>query len=501
MSGLKYLYMGDAAADNTAFASIADQSGNGRTLVVSGTAAERPTSFPRNWLQGGAPVIAFDASKSQYAQDQTAGFAAYSVHTNQPNTYCAVAVEVYGLSGGEEQICGNWDFASANRNAWGIMLDGPTGSVLWRKLSTTGGGTQHIAATNVAGLRPGDAVYIEAWDAAKSWTLRVTRRARDDSDNSGADTVTTVTGSYATTADTSDHVTGITLATRSTLAAVFCQCRIMMLAEGVYGATTAADLVRLSAWVAARQSYALLACDAEAVLTYPTDYSDATHFDDSGFAILAAAGIVQEQAIATARGWAVAKNRGVIGDSRLMGTGASVLGTTDFRAVLAAGPFTGGYAPIGYGPIDDGAANANSKKHFARSGYTTRSQTAQTGHSQRSAHAASLDVFLNSATGTHRSVDVWHHMIGVNDLVQYERDGVDEWVRWVEYMTAQRIAFDGVTPAHVLYLEPVTGTTTTGTLQRTIRSRNRAYRRAVVYLRSLGYLVKLINTNDLTYHH
>jgi hypothetical protein len=204
-----------------------------------------------------------------------------------------------------------------------------------------------------------------------------------------------------------------------------------------------------------------------------------------------------EQSIVTALGLTGSIKVGVVGDSRMQGTGATIVGTNDARAIMQSGSL--GFTRVAVGPIDDGSASA-SKQHFARSAYVTRTiprGTLQVGHSQRSPHTLSIDSYVGPGK-SFNDTKIWVDCIGVNESALNQWNYVDEWVRMCEYRITQQVALTGVLPTFVLVNEPTTGATTTGPQQYMLRARNRAYHAAVTYLRTLT-TVAMVNANLESY--
>jgi hypothetical protein len=496
-------YYCNTAALEGSLASISDLSGNARTLAVSGTASARPIGYPRNVEQGFSPVYTFDSSSAQYAQDQLADKLTYWQPVHQPGIAIVWATQLMDGTGTDRMIWGNWGGATANQNSLSACYDGTNHTIY--STSKAGGGIQHLGGasgqvdTRIA-LRPGDCIVGSLQvTSGRATTLRVTRQARDTADNSGLPTLTTISGTYGTTPDTGAPDFGMTFGAFGGLGSP-CAHRMFAFLAARYDASTPGKVARMESWLASRLTFPLASPDVTATLTYPTHFSDTKHQNDAGHLIVANGVIAALQSIGSALGWSGTKRIGWIGDSRPAGTGASVLGTTDMRGKTAGGTYTG-WTYLGYGPIDDGSGNANSKFHFARSAYITITDGATLGHSPYAPHSVSLDVFVNAATGTHKIADCYVIMLGVNEDTNQHRDFVYEYLRKCEYLIAQRRLVDGATPAFVLVTEPVTGNTTTGPEQRLLRARNRGYSPIARQLISLGSAVRIVETNDLTYNH
>lgn len=495
-SNLLYLIDNSTGQDG-AYASIVDRSPGARTLTVSGSA---PSGWPRHWEEAGEPVINFNGALSQTAQDQGAGAISYVTPMHLAGSGFIYRGELRDQVA-DGQVVGTLN-GSSLACTFSLSWDGTNLAVYVS--STTGGGTFHIGpatgATTTA-VRPGDLftlTFLHQTD--KTWTIDIVREARSDQD---VRATTHLNGSYSSTIAAGDAPGGLTFSDYTGLGGSKKSHRLHTFAAFTIGASTTADVADMQAYLSNRCNFAFLTFAATGAPVYPGDYVDSTHWDASGHLVVATAGITAEQAAASARGWTTTKNVGVIGDSRFADPAADA-----FRALLAAGSYTGGFAHLGYGPIDDGSGNALSKFHFARSAYTTRSVAVSTqlGHSQLSPHSASVNVFINSATGTKPLVDLWHVMNGVNEIVGITLEVINTWdfvdalVSMCEYAAQQRALEDGGVPAFVLYTEPVTGSTTTGIAQRVIRSRNRAYHAGVAYLRSLGLTVLLVECNDESYN-
>ena len=212
-------------------------------------------------------------------------------------------------------------------------------------------------------------------------------------------------------------------------------------------------------------------------LVHPTNFSDGKHWNDSGHNLVGTCAYNCQAAALTAMGISSGTVKvGEIGDSRLAGTDATTIGTTDARAIrkgLAAGR---GYTDSPVGPVADVAGHL----HFARSGYTTRSNTisAQTGHSPRNAHAASLDAFVGSGK-SYNDTRLWIDSIHVNDVLGITESAANEWdwaderLRSYEYLCAQQFAINGWYPGIVILNEPLTSDAATAWSNRMITAYNR----------------------------
>lgn len=504
ISGLKYL-IGNTSTDG-AFSSIIDASPNARTLSVSATTSARPVGFPRNWEQNGLPVIGFNGGLSQYAQDQAGDAITYINFLHQ----AGVGIIWRGEIRNSGPIFGNWGGATSNQNA--ISLEHNGNSLIFYCLSKTAGGTTHFSATtnatptNIDSVRIGDVVTVTVLhNSNKTWSVEIIREARDTTDSRRT---ITISGSYVTTIDSTAASFGFTEGAYGGLA-TFGQHRTYALAVFTIGASTTSDVANAKAFIANKCNFEFLSYDASSPLIFAADGSqdypaaDGTHWNDSGHSKVGTAGRSVEQALATAQGLTGTVRVGVLGDSRFSGTGASSVGTTSSRAVLAAGSYT--YTRVASGPVNDGSGSA-AALHFARSAYITRSNslTAQLGHSQRGTHANSIDAYVGNSR-SFNNINIWHDCIGINEIVGVSTaasstyDWVDEWVRLTEYRITQQQTYGSIIPMFVLYTEAVTGSTTTGFTQRLIRARNRGYHAAVRYIKTLTNC-SLINLNDSTYN-
>ena len=499
--GLKYGYDNSTAFEGQ-YASIPDRSTNGRTLTVGGTGGTAPQGFPRNWDENGNPVISIDSSRSQFAYDAAGDALAYASFINQPGFGVCLRGQLNSDGSGiNVGIAGNWNILSSNQNAFQIYYAGSTMQLSVAVTSTAGGGTVHVLQQLAANaIRPGDVFeLVFLYQSDRTWTLDVRRMPR-----APGDTVTTFSFSGTGAAGAASGASfGLTLGTRGDRTIGFVPFNYYSLAIFTIGVTTTADVAAWRAATRAACEFNILAFDQSNPLVYPTDYNaDGIHWMDSGQAKVAAAGGPAETALAIALGIATGSNdTGCIGDSRLGGATASVIGVTDARAELQAAVHT--YTRVSVGPVNDGSGTP-SANHFCRSGYTTRSAGsgggAQNGHSQRSPDATTVNNWWGIGK-PYNNVRMMHVIIGINDLDganTWARDWVDELVRWLEFQILSQRAASGITPGFVLYTEPVTGTTTTGALQRLIRSRNRSYSAAVRYLRGITS-VQFVELNDETY--
>lgn len=492
--GLLYAYDHRHATEG-ALARLVDRSPAGRTLSTSSTESARPIGCARHWEQNGEPTITFDGAASQYAQDQASDAIAYAAPLHQAGLWLLWRGEILASSS-PITLCGNWGGSTSNQNALSVIYgEGGAETITVYVTSKTSGGTVHIAAATTAGLvRCGDVVTLTfRHETSKTWTLTVTREARHPGETRATETLS---GSYSNSIDSGLPAYGLTLASHGPLAA-FGSLRLHTLALGAIGPTTTADLAALTAALAARCDVTWLPYDGAAPLAYSADYADGTHWDDSGHAAVGALAAQLEAEAVRRLGLGGSVMVGMLGDSRLAGTGASAIGTTDARAKAHAAAT---FSRAAVGPVDDGSGTA-SKLHFARSGYTTRSAGSQTGHSQRSPHSTSIDAYVGAGK-SFNDTRIWTICLGSNDLTggsSLQRDYVDELARLVEYLVEQQGALARIVPAIVLLDEPVTGSTATGPVQRTIRARNRGYHAAVAHLRA-RCTVLLGTLNDPSYY-
>lgn len=490
--------------DGSMASGIADRSTNARTLNVSGTGSAQPVALPRVWALNGRPAVRFKSTSTQYAQDQ--GSLAYwnRLHRFQGTTIVWKGAILGTTTTGV--LMSTWGGGTSNQNAISVNWLGATEQIQLACTSKVGGGTVHVNATTTANvLHVGDVLTI-IWvmRSDNTWEARITREGRFPGQ---ADSTITLTGSKAGgTPDSGNGDFGPTFGAYGGLAtglmsSDMAECFVLSEAITLDGP----DHEAITDWLDGLYDVTFLSYDGENLLTYPTDYSDTTHWDDSGHDIVGDLLWTLQQAAATQLGVSSGTLRvGVLGDSRLMGTGASAVGTTDARAVLAANALGAAYTHLGVGPINDGSGNAASANHFARSGYATRTNSASSGHSQRTTSATTIDNYVG-ASKSYNATKLWHITLGVNEIVgttqaaQEQYEYVDELVRMVVFAYDSQVA-QGTTPGFTLCTEPVTGTVTTGPAQRLIRARNRAYHSAVAYLRSLGYVCVFGNTNDTTYN-
>lgn len=498
-AGLKYLYDNRAVADGSIGTSLADRSANARTLTCSGTATAQPVGSPRCFEFNAQPALIISSIQSQYAQDQAADKLTYAGFMHQAGV--AVAMRFQVMSGvANSPILTNWGGSTSNQNALTVLYEGGSEQIVVYVTSKTAGGTTHIAASSTAGhIRCGDVVTLTFEHRAdKTWTLTWTREKRANSGTNAAAVSSSSSGSYGSTIDTGTCDFGLTLNAYGGLAA-FGAMRMHTAAVMTIGATTVAELALWRTAVAA-QAFTLETPTSDNALTCPTDFGDAmTHPDDSGMTKLAALMIACEQAVVTALGATGTIKCMVIGDSRLAGSLASALGTTDARSLAQAGAT---YTRSAVGPVDDGTGSA-AKKHNAISAYVTRSTSIpQTGHSQRSASGTSIDNHFGSGR-LFNDTRLITMLIGVNDEGAngfMQRDFVNELALMIEYIYASVIAAGNPAPGFVIVTEPVTGTTTTGPLQRRLRSRNRAYSSLKQKMGAKGIVVILGNANDESYN-
>lgn len=498
-TGLKYLYDNRTLADGSIGTTLADRSANARTLTCSGTATAQPVGSPRGFEFNAQPALIMSSIQSQYAQDQAGSNLTYAGFLHQAGVAVALRFQVLS-SVANSPILTNWGGATSNQNALTILYEGGTEQITVYVTSKTGGGTIHIAAVSTAGeIRCGDVVTLTfEHKTDKTWILTYTREKRANSGTNAAAVTRVVSNSYANTIDATACDFGLTLNAYGGLA-TFGAMRLHTAAVMTIGSTTTAELVLWRAAVAQQQSFALETPTSDNALAYPANFGDATHPNDSGMVKLAALMVACEQAVVTALGAAGTIKCMVIGDSRFAGSLASVIGTTDARTLAQSGAT---YTRSAVGPVDDGTASA-AKKHNAISGYVTRTTSIpQTGHSQRSASGTSIDVHVGPGK-LFNDTRIFTLLIGVNDEGAngfMQRDFVHELALMIEYIYAAVIASGNPAPGFAIITEPVTGTTTTGPLQRRLRSRNRAYSALKQRLASASIVVRIGNANDESYN-
>jgi hypothetical protein len=514
------LYFYDnAEAQDGALTSLADKSGNDRTLTVAGGTAS-PVAMPRSPRMNLRPVIGFNDGLAQRMWDAASDAATY-------------ATQLTATAGGfgffwkgklldsntvDASLWGNWDDGTSNQNAFNLTYNGTY--LIPYLTSKAGGGTVHIG-TNTAqsdgrvALLPGDKIAVTGMIhiAAKTWTLKVIRARRDRND--AGPFVINASGSWSTAVDSGAADFGIVLgAFGGHGTSNVSGHHLEVLSVFLLGADSAAEVAELEAAVAARSDYALRVPDYTSNPIVAADFEvDGIHWKKAGATHWATNAIAAEQAMVERLGLNDGReiNSAALGDSRLGGHVPTdgTLGVDDPRAQLAAGTFVG-FTHVGYGPVDDGSGNDASKFSFARSAYVIRSQGsgggAQLGHSQRSPHSASIDKFVDALTGTHPLADLWHVLLGVNCLVgvpdvnRLAWEQADELLRLLEFIIEQRQLVDGFTPGIILYLEPITLTTTTGLPQRAIREFNAGVLRVAAALEAAGVEVIVVDLNDGTYH-
>ena len=498
-TGLKYLYDNRTLADGSIGTTLADRSSNGRTLTCSGTATAQPVGSPRSFEFNAQPALILSSIQSQYAQDQAADKLTYAGFLHQAGVAVALRFQVMTATA-NSPILTNWGGATSNQNALTILYEGAAEQITVYVTSKTGGGTIHIAAVSTAGeIRCGDVVTLTfEHKTDKTWILTYTREKRANSGTNSAAVTRVVTGSYASTISSAACDFGLTLNAYGGLA-TFGANRIHTAAVMTIGSSTTAELALWRASVAQTQSFTLETPTSDNALVYATDFGDATHPDDSGMVKLGALMIACEQAVVTALGATGTIKCMVIGDSRFAGSLASVIGTTDARALAQAGAT---YTRSAVGPVNDGSGGA-SRFHNAISGYVTRTTSIpQTGHSQRSASGTSIDAHVGPGKA-YNDTRIFTFLLGVNDEGSngfMQRDFVHELGLMIEYIYAAVIASGNLAPGFVLITEPVTGTTTTGPLQRRLRARNRAYSALKQRLAAEGIVLRLGNANDESYN-
>lgn len=491
-SGLLYAFDNSAQTEAT-LASVLDKSTNARTLSVSGTTAARPRAFPRNWAQNGQGVLSF-GNQSCYAQDQAGDALTYCTPLHQAGI--AIVLRAQILSNGP--IVTNWGGGTSNQNAFSIEYNDATGVVTVYVTSRTGGGTVHITAATSAGtVRLGDVFTLTfKHKVDKTWTLKIVREARDVG---SSQQTYNHSGSYASTISTAAPDFGLTIGSYGGLAS-FGSSRIHSLAIMQIGSSTDAQITAWENALAARCNFAFLAYDStQELLQGSGDFTDGTHWDTPGHTKVGAMMVALEQSIVTALGYVGTIKVGVIGDSRISGTPPTPSLANSCRAYAQTNAT---FTRSAVGPVDDGSGTA-SKNHFGLSARVMRSNSGgQVGHSQRSAHAASIDAYVGSGK-SYNDTDVWSWCIGVNDIVgaarPFEYDNVDERLRTMEYCYAQQRTLARV-PGFVVMNEPTTGSTTTGPAQRLIRAYNRELHAMVANARGQGFKVAFGDLNETTYH-
>lgn len=490
--------------DGALSSGIADRSSNARTLSVSATGSAQPVGYSRGWCFNAQPIFRLKSTSSQWAQDQ--GAASY---WNRLHRFTGTTIVWHGQlienATAEGVLLSTWGGATSNQNAISINFLYATEQVRFIVTSKVAGGTVHVSTYTTANeLHVGDVITI-VWvmRSDNTWEARIVRRGRFPGQ---ADATVTVSGTKGGgTPDSGDGDFGPTFGAyggRATglISSDVAECFILSRAITLGGA----EHTQILDWIDARYAFDFLSFDGEQLLAAASDYTDGTHWDDSGHDKVGDLLWTLQQAASTQLGVSSGTLRvGVLGDSRLAGTGASALGTTDAKAILAANASGAAYTHLGVGPVNDGSANTASRNSFARSGYTTRTNGVSSGHSQRTTSATTIDNYVGSGD-SYNATKLWHIALGVNDVdttaaAREAHEYVDELVRMVEFVHAQQVA-EGTTPGFTLITEPVTGDTTTGAQQRLIRARNRAYHKAVAHLRALGYVVVFGNSNDTTYN-
>jgi len=473
--------------------SIADRSSNGWGLNTHATASRQPEGYLRHWEFNGQPALAFNAAASSYARDETAGALTRAKVLHAPGVAIAVLCSV--LSDG--QVLGTWTIGTSNMNAvslYGTSL-GLASSATLSWAVTSRPGVVHLNVSTPAGwARPGDVVFASLIHRSnRSYAVKFVRAPRWPGDPGAT---YTATGTSTGTVDAGDSDYGLTLGGKADLS-TFTSSRIYAALACVAGSTTDADFAKLEAtWVdATTVPFLPFAVDTPITSTHLGDgtHGDVTYHDIAGKALR-----VLEAGVATELGVPFPLARvGVIGDSRPAGAGITgvTLGVNDMRTVVQAGSFP--YTRQAVGPVDDGTGTAW-KFHFARSGYVTRTNGGSPGHSQRTPSGTTIDNWWGAGKA-YNSTSIVSWFLGVNDLSRpAERDYVDEFVRMNEYIRTSALGAAQSGPGVALLNEPITGTTTNGTMQYLIRARNRGYHAAVRYLRTL-MPVQMGNLNDTTY--
>jgi hypothetical protein len=506
-SNLKLLVDNHLATVGSFSSGIADRSPGLRTLSTDATTSKQPVGRDRSWSVKGEPVISFSDGDLQYAQDTAGDAPTYYGYAHMPGSGCVCEIQLGDAAAGS-QLFGSWIAGSSSTPAFAAFWIGTAGSEQLKIFTVSGGVTHVNAATPAGALRAKDRVrFVFRNELAKTWTLDVTRMARDINDNGGHPTVlTTVSGSYATT-PSGNASSGWTFGAYGNLSAPFHAMRLHLMASFTIGASTTSDIADLVAYLSNRCDYNVLTADVYQPLNVVTDFNaDLKHQNDSGHAKLAAAIAIAEQAVIDELGATGTFRVMAVTDSRKT-TAASVVGTTDWAALLAAHPFTGGVAHVGYGPVDDGGGNPASKFGDGQSGWIHRSVAGTPGHSPRTPHAGSLDAVVNAVSGTHPLADLYIDYTGINEVIGVGTslanfwDFGDEAIYSIEFRVEQRRLKDGVTPAFILVLEPGTGTTTNGLAQSSLRALNVEQGSAgVAFLRAKypGIIIKVVDPNDYT---
>lgn len=470
------------------YSSLPDRGPNNRTLTVPGGSAN-PQGFPRNWDENGNPVLGFDSVQLQYAYDGAADALTYA-GLNQPGRYVAMRVQVLG--GGP--IVTNWGGSTSNENA--LQIDFDEANYQINVFVTTKPGIVAIAATTPLGsIKSGDVfTLLFRHNLDQSWSLEITREPRFPGD---AQAVIPLSGSHAVVLDNTPASHPLQLC-KSGGSATYANARIHSVAIGVVSAATTANFASYKLDVANSCNFSFLPFDADSPLLFPVDYFDATHWNDLGQAKVGAIAAQMEAAAVALNGLIGPVRVGVIGDSRLQGFGATMMGVTDARAVMQT---LTTFSRLAVGPVNDGSGTP-SALHFCRSGYITRTvPLSQLGHSQRTPQADSIQAFIGPG-GLYNTTRGLTACLGVNEIVSSPNlafyDAPDELVRIFEYVALQISQLLGLSVFFVLLNEPVTGSTLGGPAQHLLRARNRAYHAFVRYFRTFA-TVMMGNLNDTTY--
>ena len=487
ITGTIYLIDNVTAADGS-LSSLSSRRPSTRALTVSGTSSAQPRGVARSFGHGGKPALLFADAQSQYAQDQNADAATVIAPLTAAGSGFVARLTITDAGAGR-QLLGNWA-GSSNANALSIYWNGST-EVLSVFVTNKGGGGRVLigASTTAADVRVGDTVTITLLHQSnQTWIVEIVREPRDN--ETSTTTINLSGGPYGGTIDTSATPGGLTLGAFVNLTG-FSSMILHSFVGFTIGASTAAEVAAYKAWLSAQCTVTRPSYVATSALA-STDYDvDNIHWVDAGHSKMGALARLVEQDAVTRAGLTGTIKVGVLGDSRPAGASASAIGTTDFRTIAHTGAT---FTRSRVGPISDAAGN-----HFARSGYTTRSFGAQTGHSPYTSHATSIDAYVGSGK-SYNDTQLWTIVLGYNDLSTSPAslDWVYELDRLIRYLVDTQRAQAGVTPAFAILSEPATWQTTTGALQRRIRARNHQVRVMAARLAELGIIVSLGNSNDWT---
>lgn len=499
-SGMKYSYRNAAGAEGS-FGSLTDYSSNGRTLSVSATGTAQPKGFSRNWAHNGNPVLGFYHGASQYAKDTAGDALSYVAFMHQPGGSLVWRGQI--LEGtGLVQLLGNWNLGTSNQNAFSLAWDSTNYRIEFYKTSTNAGGTVHINYnTGKNTIKPGDCVEVSLLhNANQTWSITVTREARTPSD---VRTTYSGSGTSSAKASTGSATYGLTMCARGDLAAGFASAKLQNAIVFSTNTSSSADMADWRAYCQNKFNFNFLTFDSNVRSSFTTSsLSDGTHWATGslgGHNLVGTQGRTLEQLCVTSMSLTGTVKVGVVGDSRLQGTDAT-LGLNDARSIIqfGSGSFTFTRSPVG--PVNDGSGGV-AKDHFARSGYVTRTNTGQTGHSQRTTGATTIDNYVGSGK-SYNDVGIWHWCIGVNDITggyPVFHDYVDELARIWEYCLDTQPGISGVTPGFVLQNESITGVTATGARQYLLRARNREYHAMAAHIRNRT-VVKIGNLNNESYN-